>query len=90
MPAQNRLLITTAMVHLPDYLLHVSIIANISVTIQEETLSVEDRDELLQGLGGGKNKIKHDGKAPTIKETIRAWFVLGLRTSGIHKTPLVA
>lgn len=58
------------MVHLHDYLLHVSIIPNISAATQEETLSVEDRDDCLQGLGEGKSKIKRDGKAPTIKEQL--------------------
>lgn len=90
MLAQNRLLVTTAMVHLHDYLLHLFIIPNISVATQEGTLSVEERGERLQGLGEGKRKIKSDGKAPTINETISDWFDLGLRTSVIQKTPLVA
>ena len=89
MLAQNRVLVTTATVQLHDYLFHVSIIPNISAATQEETLS-EDRDECLQGLGEGKSKIKSDGKAPTTNETISDWFVLGLRTSVIQKTPLVA
>lgn len=79
------------MVCLHYYLLHISILSNnfSGNTRQEETLSVEDRNKCFQDLRGGKNQIKHDGKAPATQEKIKDWFVLGLRTSVIQKTSLV-
>ena len=58
MLVQNRVLVTIAMVHLHEYLLHVSIIANISAGIQEYKRTLYRKTEMNVFKALGKAKVK--------------------------------